>query len=119
MRSKAARSPRGALRDILENLRLARELTGDLGYEAFSRDRRTVYAVTRCFEIVSEASRRLPDEMKARHPEVPWRDIAGAGKIYRNDYEDVLEPILWRTLEHSSKVLRVAVESELARLPEE
>jgi uncharacterized protein with HEPN domain len=72
--------------------------------------------VTRCFEIVSEASRRLPDELKARHPDIPWRDIAGAGNIYRHSYEDVLEQILWRTLQQSVESLRQAVESELVRL---
>lgn len=72
--------------------------------------------MTRCFEIVSEASRRLPDELKARHPDIPWRDIAGAGNIYRHSYEDVLEQILWRTLQQSVESLRQAVESELVRL---
>jgi hypothetical protein len=51
-------------------------------------DPRTVYAVTRCLEIISEGSRRLPDDLKARHPSIAWRDMAGAGNIYRRDYED-------------------------------
>ena len=35
------------------------------------------YAVTRCLEIISEASRRLPDEMKARYPAIAWKNMAG------------------------------------------
>jgi hypothetical protein len=45
--------------------------------------------VTRCLEIISEASRRLPEAMKARHPSIAWSDMAGAGNVYRHDYDDV------------------------------
>ncbi|HEY0524017.1 MAG TPA: HepT-like ribonuclease domain-containing protein [Stellaceae bacterium] len=56
-----------------------------MAYDRFVADLRTVYAVTRCLEIISEALRRLPDDLKARHPQIPWRDIAGAGNVYRHD----------------------------------
>ena len=77
-----------------------------------------MYAVTRCLEIISEASRRLPDDLKARHPQIPWRDIAGAGNIYRHDYEDVQAKIIWRTVQGSLDALLAAVADELVRLPE-
>src|ERR1700693_4119604 len=72
-----------ALRDIAYHIELATEFASGFDYDSFRADPRTVYAVTRCLEIVSEASRRLPDEMKARHPSIAWKDIAGAGNIYR------------------------------------
>jgi uncharacterized protein with HEPN domain len=75
-------------------------------YQAFCADIRTVYAVTRCFEIISEASRRLPKELKERHPGIPWTDIAGAGNTYRHRYEDVLERILWHTLTNALEPLK-------------
>jgi len=43
--------------------------------------------VTRCLEVISEASRRLSDELKARHLGIPWKQMAGAGNIYRHDYQ--------------------------------
>jgi uncharacterized protein with HEPN domain len=90
------------LTDILRNIDLARSFVEGLTYEAFLADIRTVYAATRCLEIISEASRRLPNDIKARHPAIPWTDIAGAGNIYRHNYEDVLEQILWHTIHHAS-----------------
>ena len=42
-------------------------------------------------EIISEVSSRLPDEIKARHPEIPWPKVAGIGKVLRHDYQDVAE----------------------------
>lgn len=62
-----------------------------MDYETFVSDTRTVFAVTRCLEIISEASRRLPGEMKARYPAIAWKNMAGAGNIYRHDYEDVVD----------------------------
>jgi len=107
---------RGALRDIREHIELARSFIGSMSFQTFSTDRRTAYAVTRCLEIISEASRKLPPDLKARYPEIPWTDIAGAGNVYRHDYEEVLDQIVWRTVEHGLEPLfRVAVE-ELGRL---
>lgn len=45
-------------------------------FEAFRADRKTVYAVVRALEIISEASRRLPDELFRRHPEIDWAAVA-------------------------------------------
>jgi uncharacterized protein with HEPN domain len=78
-----------ALRDIAHHIDLATNFVAGLDYEAFVADPRTVYAVTRCLEIISEASLRLPEVLKAWHPSIAWRDMAGAGNIYRHDYEDV------------------------------
>jgi uncharacterized protein with HEPN domain len=62
---------RGALRDIREHIELARSFVAGMSFESFSADRRTAYAVTRCLEIISEASRKLPLDLKARHPAIP------------------------------------------------
>jgi uncharacterized protein with HEPN domain len=111
MRSDAALA---ALRDIAHHIDLATRFTEGFDYEAFVADPRTVYAVTRCFEIISEASRRLPDELKARHPSIAWRDMAGAGNIYRHDYEDVAAQQVWDTVQIDLPPLRAMVEQELA-----
>jgi uncharacterized protein with HEPN domain len=75
---------------------------------------RTFYAITRCLEIISEASRRLSPEMKSRHPEIPWRKVAGSGNIYRHDYEDVVHRLVWATVHEFLPKLRVAAETELS-----
>jgi len=61
---------RKALLDIRDNIALAREWSGDRSHEAFASDRVVFYAVTRCLEIISEASRRLPPDLLRRHPSV-------------------------------------------------
>jgi uncharacterized protein with HEPN domain len=104
-----------ALRDILHHIDLATSFTEGFGRDSFKSDIRTVYAVTRCLEIISEASRRLPDDLKARHPEISWKQMAGAGNVYRHDYEDVVAHLVWDTVERSLPPLRIIVDEEIAR----
>jgi uncharacterized protein with HEPN domain/predicted nucleotidyltransferase len=82
-------SASAALRDMGYHIDLAVHFAVGFDYDTFREDLRTVYAVTGCLEIISEASRRLPDELKAPHPSIAWKDMAGGGNIYRHDYEDV------------------------------
>jgi uncharacterized protein with HEPN domain len=70
--STSKRPVRFAIEDIIENIDAAQDFLGTLSVEAFTADRRTVYAVVRALEIISEASRRLPDDLKLRHPHLLW-----------------------------------------------
>jgi len=108
-----SKGPAGALGDIRRHIELARSFAAGLSLAEFQADRRTVYAVIRCLEIISEASRRLPDDIKARHPNIPWSNIAGAGNIYRHDYEDVADDMVWRTVQDSLGPFLEAVEAEI------
>jgi uncharacterized protein with HEPN domain len=119
MQTMHSSSERAPLLDIAENIRLAQEFVSDQDYRAFCNDRRTFYAVVRCLEIISEASRRLPTDLKDRHLEIPWRDIVTAGNIYRHEYENVLEQRIWQTVQHHLAPLLRAVQDELTRLLED
>ena len=104
-----------ALRDILHHIDLAVNFAAGFDHVAFKGDLKTVYAVTRCLEIISEASRRLPDDLKARNPSISWKQMAAAGNVYRHDYEDVAAELVWDTLERALPPLRVVIEAELKR----
>ena len=96
---------RHRLRDIFENLQAIESFIAGLGLAAFCADRKTVYAVTRALEIISEASRHLPVELKQRYPEVDWPAVAAAGSVHRHEYKVVDNAILWRTVSHELPVL--------------
>jgi len=108
-----------ALIDIRENIALAFLFIGRLSLDEFLVDRRTVYAVTRCLEIISEASRRLSPELKSRHPHIRWKGMAGAGNVYRHNYELVLDKAIWDTVHESLEPLLAVVEEELRRIDSE
>jgi hypothetical protein len=70
---------RAALRDILRHIDLAERFTRNHTFETFEIDELHLYAVTRCLEVISEASRRLSDELKARH----LRDLSCVPSVSR------------------------------------
>jgi uncharacterized protein with HEPN domain len=88
----------GALRDMLRHIDLAEQFAHGHNYESLRDDLQALYAVIRSLEIISEASRRLSDELKARHAGIPWLEMAAAGNFYRHNYEDVTPRRLWKTL---------------------
>jgi uncharacterized protein with HEPN domain len=96
-----------------DNILLARRFVEGFTPEAFCNDRRTFYAVVRCLEIISEASRRLSPALHERHPQLPWRAIMGSGNVYRHDYDDIDELFVWRTVQNSFEPLLVVVQAEL------
>ncbi len=118
MPSMPSEAERVSLSDILTNIDFAQTFVDGLDYEAFLGDTRTFYAVTRCLEIISEASRRLSPELKARNPLIAWSKIAGAGNIYRHDYEDVAHRLVWGTVNEFLPPLRVVIDQELSRSSE-
>ena len=106
----------GPLRDIRENIGLAFSFIGQASLGQFCSDRRTAYPVTRCLEIISQASRRLSPELKERHPHIRWQGMAGAGNVYRHDYELIVHKAVWDTVHESLPPLLAVVDEELRRL---
>ena len=104
------------LNDIHYHIAKAEAFVAGVSQEAFLQDDLRFYAVTRCLEIVSEASRRLPDEMIARHPAIPWREMAAADNIYRHEYGNVAARRVWHTLTRSLPSLCDVIATELAAL---
>jgi len=117
MPSKAS-NPIAYLFHIRDNIILACSFVGGFEYEQFRDSQLVFYAVTRALEIISEASRRLPDAMKRRHPQIPWSDVAAAGSVYRHDYEDVRQRRVWITVQKDLPALLAVVEQELCELGE-
>jgi uncharacterized protein with HEPN domain len=108
-----SKDPAQRLRDIAENIDAIKTFTAGMGFPEFTVDRKTIYAVTRALEIISEATRRLPDDVKQRWPLIDWVAIAAAGNVYRHEYEVVDEAQLWQTIQHDLQPLLDLAAAEL------
>jgi uncharacterized protein with HEPN domain len=73
------------IRDMLETIDELERATAGKRFEDFQRDWLLWKAAERGVEIISEASRHLPEEIKARHPYPRWRHVAGIGNVLRQN----------------------------------
>jgi uncharacterized protein with HEPN domain len=83
--------------------------------EAFEADWRKRWLVERGVEIISEASRHLSDEVKARHAQISWSKVAGIGNVLRHEYEGVAPPVMWKLAQDDLIPLEQVCREELAK----
>jgi uncharacterized protein with HEPN domain len=102
------------LTDIVEAIEHIRSEMADVPLDTFEGDWRKLWLVERGVEIISEASRRLPADLKARHPEIPWRKVAGIGNVLRHDYESIAAQIVWALVRDDLPPLDEVCREELA-----
>jgi uncharacterized protein with HEPN domain len=75
--------------DILDAMEKAELLIEGVSYEQFEADFRINFAVVRALEIIGEASKRLPDSLREKYAEVPWKGIAGMRDRIIHGYDNV------------------------------
>lgn len=102
------------LTDIVEACQRLRGLVADAPLEAVESDWQKQWLVERGVEIISEASRHLTDELKARHPQIPWRNVAGIDNVLRHEYERISAAVLWALVTIELPALEQICRDELA-----
>ncbi len=109
-------SERAILRigDIKDNIAAIRELLEGRSAEDIEDDRVTRAAFERFVEIISEASRHLPEAWKAERGDIAWRRMADVGNIIRHAYDAVDLPTLWRIYQDDLDPLEAAIDAMLA-----
>ena len=112
----AAKTPLVPLTDIRDAARRIRRYTKGKDLAAFMRDELARDAVERCIEIVSEASRRVPAELKKTRPDVPWGKIAAIGNVFRHEYDEISPPLVWNVVRNHLPALERAVNAMIRDL---
>jgi len=102
------------LNDILESIQDIRTFTKDMNYEDFAGDRKTVKAVIRCFEVIAEATKALPSDIKDRYRDIPWVEIVGMRNKLIHEYFGVDTEILWQSIQDDITPLESTIGMMLA-----
>jgi len=104
-----SRDARLYLDDVIDAARLALEFTAGLTLEAFTSDRKTYHAVLRNLEIIGQAVKKIPPDIRALAPQVPWRQIAGFRDHLAHAYFEVEDEVVWSVIqEHLPHLLSEA-----------
>jgi|ERR1700680_4601471 uncharacterized protein with HEPN domain len=84
-----------AIHDILETIGRVQSKIAGMTFAEFEADWEFRFVIQRAIEIISEATRRIPDELKAMRPEIRWSSIAGIGNVLRHEYHTVSNKVVW------------------------
>ena len=87
------------LRDMLEAARKVIRFTADRQLESFVVDEMAYDATLRNLEVLGEAAKSIPEEVRQRHPDVDWRGLAGLRDVLAHAYFALDDPTLWKIVQ--------------------
>ena len=100
---------RHALEDMLDAMTGIERATAGKSLEDYQKDWLLKHAVQRAIEIISEASRALPDDVKDLRPEIPWPQVRTIGNVLRHEYHGLSDRIIWGVVTDELPALKIAV----------
>jgi uncharacterized protein with HEPN domain len=106
------------LGELLAEIERVQSFLGAMTLETYSEDWTAKRITERAVSIISEARRRLPQEICDRAPEVPWRKVRGIGNVLRHDYDDVVDEVIYGIATEDLPILKTAVLGIAASLDE-
>ena len=86
------------LRNIDTSIESIEKFIQGMTFDQFLNDDKTSSAVIRKFEIIGEASKSIPEELKKKYPQIPWKDIAGMRDKLIHAYSRVDLSLVWKTI---------------------
>ncbi len=98
-------------KDILEAMVSIEKFVGDMSFEDFKEDDKTASAVIRKFEIIGKATKQIPDEVKQKYPEVPWKEMAGMRDRLIHLYFGVDYNLVWTTIKNRIPVVKSLIKN--------
>lgn len=101
------------LSDIRASISQIERMTSNMTLERFASDITIRAATERFLEIVCEASRRLPDDVKQREPQIAWRKMVDFGNLLRHAYQSTKTEFVWDIVQNDLPMLKAFAERNI------
>lgn len=105
------------LEDIAESIKYIEEYTKDIKEADFYRDTKLQDAILRRLEIIGEAAKKIPQAIKSKYPDIPWKEIAGTRDILSHEYFRVNLERIWKTIQEDLLPFKEKIEEILKKFP--
>lgn len=110
------RDIRDYLNDILTHIALAEKFVEGMSFETFKTDDKTILALTRAIEIVGEATKQIPDDLRALYPDIAWQQITGMRNRLAHVYFGIDLEIVWNATHQELPKLQPVIQALLDKL---
>ena len=101
------------IKDIVDAIESIEKFVAGMNFEEFKNDDKTVSAVVRKLEIIGEATKNIPDEIKEKYPKLPWREMAKIRDKLIHSYFSVDFEIVWKVIKEELPLLKPEIEEIL------
>ncbi len=104
------------LKDILEAIHAIEKFVEGMDFEEFRMDDKTASAVIRKFEIIGEAAKHIPDEIREKYSHIPWKEMAGFRDKLIHFYFGIKHELVWNTIKAELPDLKAKIEKMLKKI---
>ncbi|NKQ38209.1 MAG: DUF86 domain-containing protein [Methanosarcinales archaeon] len=94
------------IQDVLISIQEIEEFTEGIDFEEFINDRKTINAVIRSLEVMGEAVKNIPYEIRTKYSDIPWKYIAGMRDKLIHEYHGVDLEIVWEVIKDEAPPLK-------------
>jgi uncharacterized protein with HEPN domain len=101
------------VKDILDAINNIEDFVGNMNYGEFMEDDKTSTAVVKKIEIIGEAIKNIPGDVRVKYNAIPWKDIVGMRNKITHNYFRIDYEIVWNVVKEKLPALKIQIEQVL------